>query len=74
MALKTYAVYQEDDLVYLGTAKECAEYLNITVESIRKYSTPGHHKKNYRTKVYVQDEKTKENNNEYRCTVRPDRS
>jgi hypothetical protein len=45
MALKSkreYAVYKGDDLLAIGTAKECAEELGVRAETIRFYSTPCH--------------------------------
>lgn len=35
-----YAVYVDDDLIVVGTMKECADYLEIKVSSFYSYMTP----------------------------------
>ena len=35
-----YAVYKGDKFLFLGTIKECANYLNVTEKTIIFYSTP----------------------------------
>ncbi|CEG02212.1 hypothetical protein BN1002_04542 [Bacillus sp. B-jedd] len=37
---KEYAVYKGDDLLVMGTARECAAELNVRPETIRWHSTP----------------------------------
>lgn len=36
-ALKTYAVYHDDELLLVGTAEECGKYLGVRPETIRWY-------------------------------------
>ncbi len=38
--MKEYAVYRGDNLLVIGTAKECAAELNMKPESIRWLTTP----------------------------------
>ena len=38
--MKEYAVYKGEELLIIGTAKECAAYLNIKPESVQWLSTP----------------------------------
>lgn len=40
MKLKEYAIYRDEDLIYIGTAKECAEFLGIKERSFRYLTTP----------------------------------
>lgn len=35
-----YAVYKGDELVIIGTAKECAEYMGVKENTIRVYASP----------------------------------
>ena len=39
-SLQEFAVYQGNDLICIGTAKECAEILNIKPSSVRWQTTP----------------------------------
>ena len=34
-----YAIYKGDKLITIGTAEECAKRLNISVDSVKWYST-----------------------------------
>ncbi|MFY0760213.1 hypothetical protein AB1K32_15185 [Metabacillus dongyingensis] len=34
------AVYKGDEFICLGTARECAEYMGIKVDSVRFYLSP----------------------------------
>ncbi len=36
----TYAVYKNDELVVMGTSKECADFLGILPITLRQYSYP----------------------------------
>lgn len=38
--VQEYAVYKGDNLVAMGTAKECAEHLGVTPKYIQWLSTP----------------------------------
>ncbi len=38
--LQEYAVYKGDIFICIGTAKECAEYMDIKEESFRFYLSP----------------------------------
>lgn len=40
-----YAVYDGDELLVIGTAKECAEHLGIKVGTVLRYITPSHKKR-----------------------------
>ena len=40
-----YAVYRGDELIIIGTLKECAERLNTTEQMIKYYSYPSHKKR-----------------------------
>lgn len=42
---REYAVYKGDELLVMGTAKECGEYLNISPKTIRFYSFPSYAKR-----------------------------
>jgi len=37
---REYAVYKGDDLIVIGTANECAEYMNVTPHYIYWMTTP----------------------------------
>lgn len=37
---KEYAVYKGDELICIGTAKECADILNIKPSSVKWLTTP----------------------------------
>lgn len=37
---RVYALYMGDEIMALGTAKEIAEHLSITVETVWFYGTP----------------------------------
>ena len=39
---KQYAVYQGEELIATGTAKECAEELGVRTQSIHRYKTPSY--------------------------------
>jgi hypothetical protein len=38
--LLEYAVYKGDELIVMGTAKECAKHMNVTPEYIKWMTTP----------------------------------
>ena len=38
--LPEYAVYKGEDLIAMGTARECAEQLGVKLETFRFYRTP----------------------------------
>jgi hypothetical protein len=40
-----YAVYQGEELLVIGTAKECAAYLGIKPESVKWMTTPSAQKR-----------------------------
>jgi hypothetical protein len=39
---KEYAVYKGDDLLCMGTAKDCSEYLGVQEKTVRFYLTPSY--------------------------------
>lgn len=41
---KVYAVYKGDDLIVVGTSKECADYMGVSPRYIHRMVTPAHHK------------------------------
>lgn len=41
-----YALYYGDELLTVGTKKELAKYLGVTVRTISFYSTPTHKRRN----------------------------
>ena len=41
-----YAIYHEDDLLVMGTALECADYLGIKVASFFMKMSPSHQARN----------------------------
>ncbi|APH04930.1 hypothetical protein [Bacillus weihaiensis] len=43
--MKEYAVYKGEDLLAIGTAKECAETLNVAAETIYYYTTSAYKRK-----------------------------
>ena len=43
--LREYAVYRGDELICVGTAKECAEELGVKVNTIYWMSNPAYHKR-----------------------------
>lgn len=40
-----YAVYRGDEFICLGTARECAAYLDVKISTIRFLSSPAHSKR-----------------------------
>lgn len=38
--MKEYAVYKGEELIAIGTAKECANELNVTLDYIQWMTTP----------------------------------
>ena len=38
--MNEFAVYRGEELLVMGTAKECAEFLNIKPKTVKYYSTP----------------------------------
>ncbi|AOH54452.1 hypothetical protein ABE28_008815 [Peribacillus muralis] len=45
-----YAVYKGDEFLCLGTAKECATYLGVTVQTIRFMVSPTYRKRTQNSK------------------------
>lgn len=43
--LAEYAVYKKDELLFIGTAKEAAEYFNVKEKTVYFWTTPSHHKR-----------------------------
>lgn len=43
--MKEYAVYQGEEIIAIGTAKEVAAELNIKVETVWFYATPTYKKR-----------------------------
>lgn len=60
---KEYAVYKGEDLLVIGTIKECADFLGIKKKTIQHYLTPAYQRiiakrkraRNYRTVVKLDD-------------------
>lgn len=42
---KFYAIYKGDDILMVGTAEECAEYMGVTITTVRWMSTEASHKR-----------------------------
>lgn len=42
---KYYAIYKGDIFLYLGTRKECADYLDVGLKTITFYTTPTYRKR-----------------------------
>jgi hypothetical protein len=40
-----YAVYKGDEFICLGTARECATYLDVKISTIRYLSSPAYSKR-----------------------------
>lgn len=40
-----YAIYKGDEFIFMGTAKECGEYLGVKPESIRFRTTPAYQRR-----------------------------
>lgn len=38
--MKTYALYKGDEFLFVGTKKECAEFLGVTERTISYFLTP----------------------------------
>jgi hypothetical protein len=61
--VKEYAVYKGEELLVIGTAQECAEFLNVKTDTVRFYTMPAYQRKvakrknprNYRTVVKLDD-------------------
>lgn len=41
-----YAIYKGDNFLFMGTKKECSDYLNVKENTISFYNTPTYQKKN----------------------------
>ncbi|WP_342665476.1 hypothetical protein [Paucisalibacillus globulus] len=39
---KEWAVYAGDEFLFIGTTKECAERLGVSINTVRFYGTPAH--------------------------------
>lgn len=50
MIAKEYAVYKGENLVCIGTAKECAAEMGVLPETIKFYTTPTYQKRLARRK------------------------
>ena len=53
---KEYAVYKGDELIVVGTADECAEFLGVRRETIYFYASPSAENRNTRAIVLEDDE------------------
>lgn len=40
-----YAIYKGDKFIFMGTKKECAEYLSVTPRTVYFYTTPTYQKR-----------------------------
>ncbi|WP_224771191.1 hypothetical protein [Metabacillus idriensis] len=62
--MKEYAVYKGEDILCIGTIKECAEFMNVLPDTIKFYMTPSYLKrvakrkkaKNYITVIRLDDD------------------
>lgn len=46
MKIVNYAIYKGDDFLFMGTKKECSDYLNVKESTIFYYTTPTYKKRN----------------------------
>ena len=54
---KIYALYKGDSFIAMGTKKELADYLGVTIRTISFYSTPTYQKRyNYKGWVVIRIE------------------
>lgn len=44
-AHREYAIYKGDEFITIGTARECAEQLGVSQDTIRFYSSPAYAKR-----------------------------
>jgi DNA-binding CsgD family transcriptional regulator len=42
---KEWAVYAGDEFLFIGTTKECADRLGVSVSTVRFYGTPAHQRR-----------------------------
>lgn len=42
---RNYAVYKKDELLFIGTAKECAAHFKVSERTVVYWATPTCHKK-----------------------------
>lgn len=40
-----YAIYKGDELICMGKASECADYLGVKLRTIWQYASPAHKRK-----------------------------
>jgi hypothetical protein len=38
----SYAIYRGDNFVYVGTSRECADFLKVDVKTLRHYASPAY--------------------------------
>lgn len=43
--VKEYAVYKGDQFICIGTMEKCAEFIGVSVNTIRFYLSPAYHKR-----------------------------
>lgn len=46
MKIVNYAIYKGDDFLFMGTKKECSDYLNVKESTISYYTTSTYKKRN----------------------------
>lgn len=63
-----YAIYKGDKFLFLGTKKECADYLGVNEKTIMFYQTPTYLKRrekskenNYLIVIKIEDDEKEEN-------------
>lgn len=48
-----YALYKGDNIITIGTKKELADYLNVSIRTIEFYSRPTYRKRNKKGNCYI---------------------
>lgn len=48
--LKEYAVYKGENMICMGTVKECAKHMGVLPETVRFYTTPTYRRRVERRK------------------------
>lgn len=54
--LNEYALYYGDEFKMLGTVKEIAEYMGVTIKTVRGMQAPSKQKKSKRIIVKIEEE------------------
>lgn len=49
--MKEFAIYKGEEFLFIGTAQECAEHLNVKTDTIRYYASPAYLRKLERRKA-----------------------